>query len=217
MLFHEQLVVIFVKQINYVVSLFTQSLRRRRLRLKGNNLKSHEIGTNNANNSIKSSTVLNTRPPEDDYSFDPLSSDNGYNGYAIPRFNNNYVKHSNEDLSLRDESVSFEHHSTSRSSPLFRDSLMDKLNTPDKQYEKEYQHVFAPPGKVGVAIDVVNGNPTVHKIKRGSPLEGLLKPKDLVIAIDDVDTTRMSAADVTHLMVKRMNYRRKITFVRKDS
>jgi C-terminal processing protease CtpA/Prc len=94
---------------------------------------------------------------------------------------------------------------------------MEKLNTPTKQYETEYQHVFAPPGKVGVAIDVVNGNPTVHKIKRGSPLEGLLKPKDLVIAIDDVDTTSMSAADVTHLMVKRMNYRRKITFVRKDS
>jgi C-terminal processing protease CtpA/Prc len=68
-----------------------------------------------------------------------------------------------------------------------------------------------------VAIDVVDGSPIVHKVKSGSPLEGLLKPKDLVIAIDDVDTTRMSAADVTHLMVKRMNYRRKITFVRKDS
>jgi len=169
---------------------------------------SQDLGTNNANNSIKSSKLLYTRPPEDDYSFDPLSSDNGYNGYAIPRFNNNHEMQSNKDLSLRDESVSFENKSTSRPSPL------DKLNTPN---EKEYQHVFAPPGKVGVAIDVVNGNPTVHKIKRGSPLEGLLKPKDLVIAIDDVDTTSMSAADVTHLMVKRMNYRRKITFVRKDS
>jgi hypothetical protein len=59
-----------------------------------------------------------------------------------------------------------------------------------------------------VAIDVVNGNPTVHKIKRGLPLEGLLKPKDLVIVIDDVDTTSMSAVDVTHLIVKRMNYQR---------
>jgi hypothetical protein len=107
MLFHEQLVVIFVKQINYVVYLFTQSLGRRRLWLKSNNLKSHEIGTNNANNSIKSSKVLYARPPEDDYSFNPLSSDNGYNSYAISRFNNNHANHSNEDLSLRDESVSF--------------------------------------------------------------------------------------------------------------
>jgi hypothetical protein len=186
-------------------------------RIKINNLRSQEIATNNANNSVKSLKVLYARPSEDDYSFDPLSSDNGYNGYAISRYNNKHAKLSNEDKSLREESVSFENQSTSFSLPLFRDSLMDKLNTPNKPYEKEYQHVFAPPGKVGVAIDVVNGNPTVHKIKRGSPLEGLLKPKDLVIAIDDVDTTSMSAADVTHLMVKRMNYRRKITFVRKDS
>jgi hypothetical protein len=212
-----QLVVIFVKQLNNVFYLFTKSFARRGLRLKINNLRLQDLGTNNANNSIKSSKVLYTRPPEDDYSFDPLSSDNGYNGYAIPRFNTNHAMQSNEDLSRRDESLSFENQSTYRSSPLFRDSLMEKLNTPTKQYETEYQHVFAPPGKVGVAIDVVNGNPTVHKIKRGSPLEGLLKPKDLVIAIDDVDTTSMSAADVTHLMVKRMNYQRKITFLRKES
>lgn len=82
--------------------------------------------------------------------------------------------------------------------------------------QQDHQHVYAPPGKVGVAIDVVDGYPVVHKVKRGSPLEGLLKPNDLVMAINDVDTTRMSAADVTHLMVKRMNYQRKITFVRKD-
>ncbi|KAL7472439.1 hypothetical protein ACHAXS_012831 [Conticribra weissflogii] len=78
------------------------------------------------------------------------------------------------------------------------------------------QHVYAPPGKVGVAIDVINGQPVVHKVKKGSPLEGLLKPMDIVVAIDDVDTTCMSAADVTHLMVKRMNYRRKISIVRPE-
>jgi C-terminal processing protease CtpA/Prc len=139
-----------------------------------------------------------------------LSSDNGYNGYAIPRCYDDHTQ-------LREEPVTFGDKSSSHTLPLFHQSTIQKLTTPIRLAEKEYQHVFAPPGKVGVAIDVVDGNPIVHKVKSGSPLEGLLKPKDLVIAIDDVDTTKMSAADVTHLMVKRMNYRRKITFVRKDS
>ena len=167
------------------------------LQLKNNEWRSQEIAKNNAHDSVKSLKFLYNRTPDDDYSFDPLSSDNGYNGYAIPRCYDDHAQY-------REESVTFENHSKTRTSPL-------------KPADEEYQHVFAPPGKIGVAIDVVDGNPTVHKIKHGSPLEGLLKPKDLIIAIDDVDTTRMSAADVTHLMVKRMNYRRKITFVRKDS
>ncbi len=74
--------------------------------------------------------------------------------------------------------------------------------------------MFSPPGKVGVAIDVdPEGRPVVHRVKTGSPLEGLLKSGDRVLAIDDVNTTSMSAADVTSLMVRRMNYGRKITFV----
>lgn len=169
-------------------------LRRRRLQLRSNQWRSQEIAMNNANNSVKSLKVMFNKPINDDYSFGPLSSDNGYNGYAIPMSYHENVQLHNEDLSFREESEGFDQ------------SSLDKLSTiyiaPP---EKEYQHVFAPPGKVGVAIDVVDGNPTVHKIRRGSPLEGILKPNDLVIAIDDVDTTRMSAADVTHLMVKRMN------------
>ena len=81
--------------------------------------------------------------------------------------------------------------------------------------EGDQMIIFAPPGKIGVAIDVIQGHPIVHKIKRGSPVEGLLQPNDMVLAIDDVGTTCMSAADVTHLMVKRMNYQRKITILRR--
>ena len=53
-------------------------------------------------------------------------------------------------------------------------------------------------------------------VKRGSPVEGLLQPNDKVLSIDDVVTSCMSAADVTHLMVKRMNYQRKITVIRRS-
>ena len=77
------------------------------------------------------------------------------------------------------------------------------------------QHVFAPPGKIGVAIDVLNGQPVVHKVRSGSPLEKMLQPNDIIMAIDDVDTTCLCAADVTSLMVRRMDRVRKITFVRR--
>jgi C-terminal processing protease CtpA/Prc len=77
------------------------------------------------------------------------------------------------------------------------------------------QHVFAPPGKIGVAIDVLNGQPIVHKVRKGSPLEKMLQPNDIIMAIDDEDMSCMSAADVTSKMVRTMDRVRKITFVRR--
>jgi len=203
--------------------------RRREQRLNANRRwRSQEIATaNNANNSsIKSLRILtrNSRI-DDDYSFDPLGTDNGYTGNAIPRFYNNTTRALPKgERPIRDETVSFGNQPpTSSSSSLFQQpSMNERPNETSSAIKslplslKEQQHIFAPPGKVGVAIDVVNGNPVVHKVKKGSPLQGLLQPNDLIMAIDDIDTTCMSAADVTHLMVKRMNYQRKITFVRRN-
>jgi C-terminal processing protease CtpA/Prc len=76
--------------------------------------------------------------------------------------------------------------------------------------------LWAPAGKLGVAIDVVKGHPIVWRIKDGSPLEGFLKKGDIIVGIDEIDTSRMSAADVTSVMVRRMRQRRKITYVRPD-
>lgn len=73
---------------------------------------------------------------------------------------------------------------------------------------------FAPPGKLGVAIDTVNGKPVVHRVRDDSPVAGVLRKYDLIIAIDDVDTSSMTAADVTSLMAKRMGTNRKITYMR---
>lgn len=78
------------------------------------------------------------------------------------------------------------------------------------------QHVFAPPGKIGVAIDVYNGQPVVHKVRKGSPLENMLRANDVIVAIDEEDTSCRSAADVTSMMVKRMDRVRKITYVRRE-
>ena len=65
-----------------------------------------------------------------------------------------------------------------------------------------------------MAIDVHHdGTPMVHKVRPGSALEGSLRPGDRIVSIDGVDTTRMCAADVSSLM-RRMNFRRRIEFVR---
>ena len=73
---------------------------------------------------------------------------------------------------------------------------------------------FAPPGKLGVAIDTINGQPVVHRVRDFSPLAGVLRRLDIIIAVDDVKTTSMSAAEVTSLMAKKMGKTRKITYMR---
>jgi len=47
---------------------------------------------------------------------------------------------------------------------------------------------FAPPGKLGIVIDTTPEGPVIHKVNPGSPLEGIVWPGDIIIAIDDVDT-----------------------------
>ena len=73
---------------------------------------------------------------------------------------------------------------------------------------------FAPPGKLGIALDTINGQPVVHRVREESPLAGVLRRLDVIIGIDDEDTSTMSAADVTMLMAKKMDQRRKITYMR---
>lgn len=76
---------------------------------------------------------------------------------------------------------------------------------------------FAPPGKLGVAIDTVSGHPVVHRVREDSPLSGVLRRLDVIVAVDEVDTTNMNAAEVTSLVAKRMNQTRKIRFMRGEA
>jgi hypothetical protein len=75
---------------------------------------------------------------------------------------------------------------------------------------------FAPPGKLGIVIDTTMHGPVVHKVNAGSPLEGIVWPGDIIIAIDDVDTRAMSAAAITTLMAQSMNRRRRLTVMSDD-
>ena len=86
-----------------------------------------------------------------------------------------------------------------------------ELSTDDTLFTGE---CFAPPGKLGIAIDTLNNQPVVHRVRDESPLSGVLRRLDVIIAVDDEDTSSMSAADVTTLMAKKMDHRRKITYLR---
>lgn len=98
------------------------------------------------------------------------------------------------------------------SSELDSDLAADKVLPAD--IDEDRTELWAPAGKLGVAIDVVDGRPVVWKIKAGSPVEGFLQKGDFLLGIDEVDTSSMSAADITSIMVRRMRQQRKITYVR---
>ncbi len=189
-------------------------LVRRERQLKHNKWRSQEIASANAvGPSAKSLRVLYNRSSADDYSFDPFGTETPPTFYKDNTSDtSSYTAESDLRLrksngAAREESISFVDQSSETNSSLFNGN-----STSSSQ-----EHIYAPPGKVGVAIDVINGQPTVHKIRNGSPLEGLLQHGDIILSIDDVETSNMSAADVTHLMVKRMNYRRKISFIRSSN
>jgi len=75
---------------------------------------------------------------------------------------------------------------------------------------------IAPPGKLGIIIDTSSQGPIVHTVKPGSVLEGLLFEGDLIVAVDDEDTSEWSAHSLTRLMAKKSKFERKITVLSMD-
>lgn len=79
--------------------------------------------------------------------------------------------------------------------------------------KRERRVVKAPPGKLGIIIDTTVEGPVVHQINPGSALEGQLRPGDVIVSIDDVDTRAMSASAITELMIKTAKQHRSLTVV----
>ena len=136
---------------------------------------------------------------DDDFSFDPLVT---YN-----KNNNNFFTDV-KTLSSNQSSIAV-------SSPLFEPYASNNSYT-EELHRLPRDQIYAPPGKLGVALDIFNGQPVVQKIRKGSPITGMLQVGDIILAIDDVDTSCMSLAEVTFLMVKNMERVRRITFVRRS-
>lgn len=166
-----------------------KELMRNRWRVEERNLR--DIAGN------KSLEVSQTN--DDDFSFDPLVT---YN-----KNNNNFFT----DITTLSSNQS----STAVSSPLFEPHASNNSYT-EELHRLPRDQIYAPPGKLGVALDIFNGQPVVQKIRKGSPITGMLQVGDIILAIDDVDTSCMSLAEVTFLMVKNMERVRRITFVRRS-
>lgn len=155
-----------------------KELTRNRWRVEERNLR--DIAGN------KSLEVSQTS--DDDFSFDPLVT---YN-----KNNHNFFT----DVTTLSSNQS----SIAVSSPLFEPHASNNSYT-EELHRLPRDQIYAPPGKLGVALDIFNGQPVVQKIRKGSPITGMLQVGDIILAIDDVDTSCMSLAEVTFLMVKTWN------------
>lgn len=81
----------------------------------------------------------------------------------------------------------------------------------------ESYDVFAPSGPIGIVVDTSKNGPAVHSLKSTSPMVGLINAGDLIIALDDEDTRKMTAASLTRLMARKSRQKeRKITLLSVD-
>ena len=72
-----------------------------------------------------------------------------------------------------------------------------------------------PPGPLGIIIDTTTRGPMIHSLKPNSTLTGIIAPGDIIIGLDDKDTTAMTAPLVTSLIASKSQQRiRKLTILR---
>jgi len=101
-------------------------------------------------------------------------------------------------------------------------NLDNSLFSDDSSFEQQFNdmedriEVMAPAGKLGMVIDTPSGGvPVVHAIKDTSVLADRVKVGDRLVLVDDEDTTRMTAMQVSKLIsVKAEKPARVLVFVR---
>jgi hypothetical protein len=106
-----------------------------------------------------------------------------------------------------------------------------------KKKEEEYTIIYAPSGVLGVVIDTPSSNthnnttnshsgrmtssssrPVVHAIKDTCPIRNQIHVGDILVAVDDIDVTHMTAVEVSQLISKKsMQTQRKLTLIRSGS
>jgi len=81
---------------------------------------------------------------------------------------------------------------------------------------QEIFDVSAPRGRSGLIIDTTNFGPIVYAVKPNSALFGIISKGDFILAIDGIDTTRMSVQSLTELMGRCRSSTIQITFKKNE-
>lgn len=73
--------------------------------------------------------------------------------------------------------------------------------------------IVAPSGKLGIMVaNTTTGyGPAVHTLRPGSPMEGLIYVNDIIVGVNDVDTRKYSAGQITQVMKDTVGEERKIS------
>jgi len=96
-------------------------------------------------------------------------------------------------------------------------SAAPSVATVEKSIDGIGYDVFAPPGPLGMVVDTIEKGCIVHSLKKNSPMQGLINPGDLIVALDDFDVRKMDAASLTKLMAKKSQQKeRKFTLIPND-
>jgi hypothetical protein len=83
----------------------------------------------------------------------------------------------------------------------------------DSKPKRVRRDVFAPTGKVGIIVDTSINGPIVHSLKGDSPLLGKVFIGDVIVAVDDEDTSGWSAHHLTKLVARKSGSVRKLTLL----
>lgn len=76
---------------------------------------------------------------------------------------------------------------------------------------------LAPPGKLNISIRPTVDGPAVYMVNDNSSLKGQLYPGDLIVAVDDMDTRKMTANEVLQVIESNHDFERKITVLHLES
>jgi len=116
-------------------------------------------------------------------------------------------------------------HSHSFSGELDHDAIFSDEDSFDQQFDSvrvgkaaSRIEVNCPPGRLGVIIDTIeSGVAGVNAVKPGSVLENQIRVGDVLVSVDEIDTSGMSAMQVSRMIGQRsQNPNRVLVFVRNE-
>lgn len=76
--------------------------------------------------------------------------------------------------------------------------------------------VVAPAGRLGIVIETTIVGPVVHQIFPNSPVGHMISLGDILVAINDIDTTTMSASAISNLICQTSDRSRTLTILTKE-